>query len=447
MQAAADPFLSESGDLVLRTAAWYGDRQIRLPVRPAWSIEVNGPRIGVALPLSDDDIATRLTAPTGTKTLRELAEGKKHPLIVVDDLNRPTPTARVIPTILAELAEAGIEASSVGIMLAPGTHGAPPPDGPAKKAGDIGARNCRLYVHDCRGETVNAGSTSFGTPILVNPLVMKSDLLIGLGGVYPNQTAGFGGGTKLALGVLGFRSIAHLHLSHTPSAWGHPDQASALRTDLDEISQRIGLRFVISLGLNANRDVVRVDCGDPQRYYPEAVQWAREAYLSAPPGTDSNVVIANAYPNDCSLTFITMKGLAPFRGAPAGASRVVIASCPEGHGFHGLFPYGNAPKEHGREMMALRASLALRRPGRWIPKIARRLQAEVRKHGPLESDAERPVWLYRPPGPDQPPLSERPGLKIRSNWHDIVHEVNREQGDENLKVVLYPCSPLQYVAT
>ena len=177
--------------LRLRTAAWYGDHLVTVPMPATWQVTVFTPQPVPAL--TDGQIAERLEAPAGQAPLRELSRGKVRPLIIVDDLNRPTPAARVIPAILKQLNDGGISARDVTILMGPGTHGAPRPDALLKKVGRGAASLCRLVVHDCNRDLVRVGRTSFGTPIWVNRQVAASDFLIGVGGLYPNSTAGFGG--------------------------------------------------------------------------------------------------------------------------------------------------------------------------------------------------------------------------------------------------------------
>src|SRR2546429_5073633 len=119
-----------------------------------------------------------------------------------------------------------------------------------KKAGPEAA-SCKIVLHDSERGLVQVGSTTCGTIVLVNKEVMQSDLVVGIGGIYPNHTAGFGGGSKLALGVLGFRSIMELHYRHQSKRWGDCVRASTFRNDLDEIARTIGLNTLISLQVNA----------------------------------------------------------------------------------------------------------------------------------------------------------------------------------------------------
>jgi nickel-dependent lactate racemase len=76
--------------------------------------------------------------------------------------------------------------------------------------------------------------------------VLGSDFVLGVGGIYPQHSTGFGGGSKLALGVLGKRSIMHLHYTH-PSMDGSYDIESDFRRDLDEVARMIGLRTSITV--------------------------------------------------------------------------------------------------------------------------------------------------------------------------------------------------------
>jgi lactate racemase len=430
------------GELRLRTGAWYGDRMLSLPVPPSWHVSAFTPGVGV--PLTDIQIAEQLESPVGQPTIRELCRGKARPLVIVDDLNRPTPAFRVVPALLRQFQDAGIASRNVGIVMAPGTHGAPPADALVKKVGAAAAGSCRLYVHDCNRDVVKVGRTSFGTPVYVNKHVAASDFLVGVGGLYPNYTAGFGGGSKLALGVLGFSSIAALHFGHQSMGWGMPNSRSNFRRDLDEIAQMIGLGTTVSLRLNHDRQVVAVSCGDPLAYYASALRSAQDAFRAPPPDEHTDVVVSNAYPNDLSLTFVRMKGIAPLGRAPLGATRIAIASCSEGLGFHGLLPFMNAPRYHSPRMMAIRARVLLARPRLLTQKICRRLS----RRGRAGRADGNPIWLYRPHVEDAARLpAEIPGIRVTSCWDEIVEAVSREQGGrDSLRVMVYCCAALQWLS-
>src|SRR5215218_3553707 len=173
-----------SRGLRLRTDAWYGDRALTVPIPLSWDVSVFAPV--VRNPLTDAQIMARLEAPVCQATIRELCRGKTRPVVITDDLNRPTPASRVMPALLRQFKDAGIAPQNVAIVMASGAHGSPGAHAFAKKLGVEAAALCKLHVHDCQRNLVNMGRTSFGTPVLVNKAVADSDFLVGIGGIYPN---------------------------------------------------------------------------------------------------------------------------------------------------------------------------------------------------------------------------------------------------------------------
>jgi len=435
-----------SNALVLRTGAWYGDRTLRLRLPSTWDVEQVAPRFGA--PLTDDEIGAHLEAPIGQPPIRDLCRGKRAPVVLVDDLNRPTPSWRVLPHVLRHLREGGVDLADVVLVVATGTHGPSPEHALIRKVGGAAASECRVHVHDCERDLVRIGRTSFGTPVDVDHHVARSDLVIGIGGLYPNHTAGFGGGSKLALGVLGHVSIAGLHYGHEPVGWGTLNPRSTFRADLDEIAEMIGLRTSITVLVNGDRDVVGVRCGDHQAYYAAFAQTAAEHVRAPAPSAEADVVIADAYPTDTSLTFVRMKGIVPLTLAPPNASRVVIAACSEGLGFHGLTPFLNAPPRHAWRKALLRGSALVRRPRVLASKVRARVGRVLQRKRPgAASDARKTIWLYRPEVGDAPPLPALiPGMHVSDDWEEIVAAVTHEQGGRGaLNVVVYRCAPLQWI--
>ena len=96
---------------IVRTGAWYGDEDLTLNFPTGWEVEVLGPKDAPAL--SDTQIERAFAEPIGTPRISELASGKKSAAIIVDDLSRPTPAAKIIPFLLRELASAGVPKSEI----------------------------------------------------------------------------------------------------------------------------------------------------------------------------------------------------------------------------------------------------------------------------------------------------------------------------------------------
>jgi nickel-dependent lactate racemase len=442
--------------LVLRTGAWYGDRTVTFDIPSTWQLRTFWPR--TPPPMSESELLAALEAPVGQPPIRELAQGKRKPVIIVDDLTRPTPAHRVMPLVLRQLREAGIGADQVTVVMGGGTHRRATPEQMMLKVGSA-ARGCRLIVHDHQADTVRVGRTSFGSPVIVNRQVAASDLLIGIGGIYPQHSVGFGGGSKLLLGVLGKRSIVSLHYGHGSVA-GTYDVDNDFRRDLDEMARLVGLKTIITLHVNADREVVRAVSGDHHAYYRDGVAFSRHAYSAPAPG-DADVVLVNAFPADVSLTFTRSKGMAPLHLAEAGASRILISACTEGLGYHGLFPFMNGPAFEKQIHRLRRVSVI--KPSSVLPKLARRalrVAARARRQvgagpsapaavlGGAEAPAREPrpmgqVWLHSPGGTPASLPPAIPGMAAVDSWAEVLKTVDREQGHgRRLVVAVYPCAPL-----
>ena len=434
----------------LRTGAWYEDRVLELPAPASWRVRTHWPR--TPRPLGDEEIRGAIARPVGQARIRDLCRGKRRPVIIVDDLNRPTPAGRVLPSVLEEFRAAGIEAAGVSIVMATGTHGAPPEGGFARKVGPEAARACRLIVHDDRKRGVRVGRTSFGTPVIVDREVAAADFLVGVGGIYPNYTAGYGGGAKLALGVLARRSIAHLHYRHEAVGWGSVGGDNPFRRDVEEAARLVGLQTQVVLQVDARCEVIRAVSGASARFYDAEVEFARGAFAAPGPG-DADVVISNTYPGDTSLTFVKMKGFTPLVLAKPGATRILIGSGSEGAGYHGLFPVFNPPRHYRqqarlRELSVLRPEEIARRAARKGVRLALRALGRPRTPAACGVPEESPmnqVWLYRPGRHETPAPAETGELRVSSSWEDVCSAVEREQGKRTLNVVVYACAPLQWI--
>ncbi len=210
------------------------------------------------------------------------------------------------------------------------------------------------------------------------------------------------------------------------------------------------LPTVVSVHVDAARRVVGVTSGDPRAYYADAVEVSRTLFRAPPPG-DADVVGSNAYPIDVSLTFAHSKGMIPLGQARPGASRILVASCSEGAGHHGLYPFVGVSRlrplvEAGR--------YAVVRPAKLRQALARRTQAALgrrsQRAGGTAAAAVRPVWLYRAGGGHA--SRRHPRHDSHRGLADLLDVVRAEQRGAvlapaaGLRVAVYPCAPLQVLA-
>jgi hypothetical protein len=79
-------------------------------------------------------------------------------------------------------------------------------------------------------------------------------------------------------------------------------------------------------------------------------------------------------------------------------------------------------------------------------KLARRIARPVRARTAGRSQRP-PIWLYCTGDADKLLRCELPDIRITCSWECILQSIAREQKDKKrLKVFVYPCAPLQFLA-
>jgi len=338
-----------SQTLRLPQLAWYGPKELALPLPDDWQVEM-GYMAGYNRPaLGSDQIREAVTGHLiGTSPLRELARGKKEAVIIFDDMTRVTRVAEIVPFVLEELAAAGIPDHSIRFIAGLGCHGAMNRLDFVKKLGEETLARFPIYNHNPYANCTYVGTTkTYGTEVYVNDEVMKCDLKIAIGSVVPHPSTGFGGGGKIILpGVTSFETIEYNHkmfrqaqLAKGPQYTGHGVYDGNLgRLDIEEAADMAGLDVLINGIVNMWGETVAIYAGALRPTYEEAVNEAKRHYLT-PALVNKDIVIGNAFAKaneawiGMAITYPALK--------PEGGDVVVIANHPEGQVTHYLLgPFG-----------------------------------------------------------------------------------------------------------
>jgi nickel-dependent lactate racemase len=414
----------------LRTGAWFGDEPLRLALPSGW--EATTHRGPATPPLGEAGIADAIARPIGTAPLERLAAGRRRAAIVVDDLTRPTPVADLLPHLLRALRAAGLGRGDVVVVIAGGTHAPATPAEIARKLGPALARELAVVPHDCRGDLVDLGRTTQGTPLLVNRVVAECDLRIGVGCIYPHPAAGFSGGAKILMpGVMGAETIRRLHDARRGARARGDVARSEFRRDVDEAAERIGLDFIANVVLDEDRRVAGLFAGDRAAAHAAGVRFAAARH-AVPADPDADVVLANMYPFDGSVQFLADRGLWPLLEATKRQSRVAVAACPLGVGEHQLFPV-TAP-------VGARLARRLRHfsPAE-LARVPTRL-ANLRR----QVQRKRMELLVLSPGLEGADLARAfPRARLYAEWSVLLRELVRRHPGRDVRVAVYPCAPLQ----
>jgi len=335
--------------LKLPQLAWYGTRELELPLASGWQVEM-GYMAGYDRPaLTPEQVKAAVTQNLiGSPPIRELARGKKEVVIIFDDMTRVTRTAEIVPFVLEELAQAGIPDDRIRFIAALGCHGAMNRFDFVKKLGEEVLARFPVYNHNPYANCTYVGTTkTFGTKVYVNEEVMRCDLKIAIGSVVPHPRSGFGGGGKIILpGVTSFETTEYNHRmffkiaqEQGPSVIGmgvfDPNPA---RIDIEEAAALAGLDVVINCLVNMWGETVAIFAGALKPTYAAAVKAAKAHYLT-PRLKEKDIVIANTFAkaNEAWIGLPT----AYTALKPEGGDIVLIANNPEGQVTHYLLgPFG-----------------------------------------------------------------------------------------------------------
>lgn len=287
----------------------------------------------------DQKLEEALAHPIGALALRQLARGRSDACIVISDITRPVPNAKILPPMLRILEEEGIAREDITILVGTGLHRPNEGEELVQLVGEEIACSYRIVNHKARERDTLTylGDTSGGAPIWIDTLYVESDLKIATSLIEPHLMAGYSGGRKaICPGLMGVDTMRILHgpklLSHANAAEGiiegNPFHRQAL-----EVARRAGVDFTLNVAMNERREVTGIFAGDLEKAHAEGVSFVQRqngATLSEP--VDMVVTSSAGLPLD--LTFYqAVKGLtAALSIIREGGTVLIVARCDEGIG-------------------------------------------------------------------------------------------------------------------
>jgi nickel-dependent lactate racemase len=298
----------------MRVQLAYGDGELEVPIPSGHAVEVLEKQ---DVPIVDDPDARlreALEHPTGAKSLRELARGRRDAVIVVSDITRPVPNAVLLPPMLDALRAGGLPPEAVTILVATGLHR---PNTLAELDVMLGselARTLRVVQHDARDRDAHRdlGRTRGGIPVSIDRTFLAGDLRIITGLIEPHLMAGYSGGRKAV--CPGLAGVDTVRVAHGPAMLegrigpgiiaGNP-----LHEGLLEVQRRVGVDFLVNVALDRRRRIAGIFCGDPETAHAAGMDFvAREALVSLDEPADLVITSGGGSPLD-STFYQSIKGI------------------------------------------------------------------------------------------------------------------------------------------
>jgi nickel-dependent lactate racemase len=323
-------------------AAWREPEFLEMTFPDSWS-NIDVCKMTNASELTDESIKKGVLTAIGTPELSELAKGKKNAVIVVDDMTRITPVSRLIPYVIEELENFGIDKEQITILLALGAHKPMNRQDCILKLGRKIVDTINIENHHPYENLTYAGESSLGTPIDINTTYFNADLKISMGGVIPHPIAGFGGGAKIVLpGVCGIRTLESNHSA--PERLGISEgvgEITGLRKDIENIAEIVGLDYSINVVLTEIGGIAGIFSGHFITSHRKAIELCKKVYGTSINQLDNIIAFFNLYPEDSELNQ-SSKGFNFIRMAPNNfvdrekGTIILMSSSYEGRGYHSL---------------------------------------------------------------------------------------------------------------
>ncbi len=321
----------------------YGDKSVTLFLPDTYQSLSLHPAVPPLQLAEEDILKIRLKNPLASAGLEEILKPEDLILVIVPDHTRVTRLDLVFPHLFQILQKKKIKDEQVAILFASGSHAGMTEDEKHAILGEAAYRRFAHYEHNCREAMVEKlGTTSRGTPVMVNRLLSKYNKLIVISSVVHHYFAGFGGGPKMIVpGVAAYDTIWHNHhlAVLTEGEPLHPGCApgninkNPVYEDIIEAVQMTRVDFAIQLVLDENYHMVDAFCGDLYSSFQKAgmrIHQLNSVRIAKP--ADMVVASAGGYPKDINL-IQTQKAIHnATRALKPNGILIMLAECRQGWG-------------------------------------------------------------------------------------------------------------------
>ncbi len=325
-------------------ALHYNDKTLTFSLSTKNLLEVLVP----GTPESPQDLVSEinqaLDQPIESPPLNEFLTRGDRVVLVVSDSTRYTAAERFLPLLIEKINHCGIPDQNIAILFALGIHRPMNLPEQEKVVGKEIAERITLVNHDSRDTDwlVSLGTTSRGTPVVINRRAADADKLILTGTIGFHYLAGFGGGRKSVIpGISSYETCAANHLltldplnnaRHLQARTGVLN-GNPMHEDMMEACGQLPPTFIVNTILSPDKEILHLVAGDIGESFLQGCDAFSKYFARTIPRT-ADLVIASCggYPKD--INFIqshktidyAMNALRP------GGVMIALAACREGIG-------------------------------------------------------------------------------------------------------------------
>ncbi|KAB3539018.1 nickel-dependent lactate racemase [Alkaliphilus pronyensis] len=333
----------------------------------------------------EEIIQKALNNPIESRSLVEIVYPGDTICIVISDITRAWQKMSLyLPYIVEELNRGGVKDEDITFLCATGSHRKQSRREHSILLGKDLAKRFRVIDHDCRDKEamVYVGETSYGTPVWINEIAMKSTHIVLTGAIVYHDLAGWSGGKKSILpGIAAYESIMANHglsLSKTAGGGIHPKVGcgiaidNPIHEDMLEAANLVKPSFIFNVIMDYRGKIGAAVAGD----YIKAHKIGQEK-VNAIDGvkikekSDLVIVSSGGYPKDINL-YQASKALSNAKEAvKKGGTIILVSQCIEGFGDKGVQEIIQDYSENYSQEIELRNNYSIAKyTGYLIAKIA-----------------------------------------------------------------------------
>jgi nickel-dependent lactate racemase len=238
-----------------------------------------------------------------------------------------------------------VKDEDITLLCATGSHRRQTEEEHKILLGKLLSQRFQVVDHDCRDveNLINIGTTSFGTPVLLNRTALESDHIVLTGAIVFHDLVGFGGGKKSILpGIAAYESIMANHkLSLSPNEGEGTNCLvrcgnvvdNPVHLDMLEAAAFVKPTFLFNVMIDENGKIAQAVAGnyiEAHKAGQRMVDKVDSAYIKEL--ADIIVVSAGGYPKDIDFYQASKALINAKEAIKKDGAIILLAECMDGFG-------------------------------------------------------------------------------------------------------------------
>ncbi len=275
--------------------------------------------------------------------------------IIISDITRLWSRQDLVCKALVEFLneKCKISFENIIILVALGTHRPQTEEEDRKTVSDWVYERVKVVSHDCLEKMEFIGTTSFNTPVWVNPLAVNRKVII-ISSTVHHLMSGYGGSRKSILpGISGKETILANHLMALHEFEERSSdligigvlKTNPINNDMNEATALVNPIFGISIVMNKEGKQSQLLCGNWLTAWEKSCEVVNNTF-GVPISEKADIVIASCggYPKDINLYQGVKTLLNMGEAVKEGGTMIFLAECPEGGGAPDFFDWAKSLK-------------------------------------------------------------------------------------------------------